>query len=269
MQDGSRRTSKLIATGGQAVQEPANGDDRLVKPQENLRNVRLVVTCDPDYVAFMRRMADRRPSGGGPRAAGELLGGMVEQAVRHWLSATVPLQPERILAWEQTQRSGRVGTLYREIDGVWQIDDESLCLFEMKLTHAENMEGGVGLAQLGRSTQILLASGRLRYILQRLVYVAEEPVPVLNGEIPSLEPVNEYDAVGVIWAPPAAVEKAAQELGLLLPADWLAPEAREGFVEDPERDEWRQFSDTSARQRGVEEVTDGPFADALRRAMER
>ena len=45
-------------------------------------------------------MADRRPSRGGPRAAGEYLGGLVEQCVRHWLGKAVPLSEERILVWQ-------------------------------------------------------------------------------------------------------------------------------------------------------------------------
>ena len=111
-------------------------------------NVRLVLTDDADYIAFMRRMADRRPSRGGPRAAGEVLGGLVERSVRHWLGKSVPLSEERILVWEQRQRNGRNATLYREIDGIWQIDSESLCLYEMKLTFPENMERGVGLRRM-------------------------------------------------------------------------------------------------------------------------
>src|SRR5205823_7250700 len=101
---------------------------------DSFRHVRLVTPDDPEYIAFMRRMADKRPSRGGPRAAGEYLGGVVEMAVRHWLADFVPLQEERILCWEQRQRNGRQGTLYRELDAVWKIDDESLCLYEMKLT---------------------------------------------------------------------------------------------------------------------------------------
>ena len=38
----------------------------------------------------------------------------------------VPLQEERILGWTQRLRNGRNGESYREMDGVWQIDDESL-----------------------------------------------------------------------------------------------------------------------------------------------
>lgn len=229
-------------------------------------NVRLIKPDDPDYIAFVRRMADRRPSRGGPRAAGEYLGGMVEQAVRHWLGGFVPFQEERILSWEQRLRNGRHATLYREIDAIWIIDAESLCLYEMKLTTPENMERGVGISQLDMSADILFASKRYRYVLKRLVYVAEAPVPVLE-DLQALAPDDAYEEIGVVWVPPAAVEMAAQELGLDLPEGWLQPEAREGFLEDPEREEWRQYADT--QERAPEE--DGglnPLAEALRKAMQ-
>ena len=38
---------------------------------------------DPEYVAWRRRMADKRPSRGGPRQAGEVMGGLAEQCVQH------------------------------------------------------------------------------------------------------------------------------------------------------------------------------------------
>jgi hypothetical protein len=227
-------------------------------------NVRLVKPDDADYIAYMRRMADRRFPRGGPRAAGEYLGGLVERAVRHWLSKAVPLLEERILVWEQRQRNGRNATLYREIDAVWQIDAESLCLYEMKLTFRENMERGVGLRQLEASTETLFASSKYEYILKRLVYVAEEKVTVLEG-LPVLEPDDEYAEVGVIWAPPAQVVKAAEELEIELPPNWLEPESREGAMEDPERDAWREFADTTARD--AESEASNPMAEALRRLL--
>lgn len=237
---------------------------------DSYRNIRLVKTDDPDYIAFMRRMADKRPSRGGPRAAGEYLGGIVERAVRHWLGGFVSLEEERILSWEQRLRNGRHGVMYRELDAVWKIDAESLCLFEMKLTTPENMERGVGLRQLDIAQETLLLSNQYQYVLKRLVYVAAEPVTVLE-DIPTLEPDDEYAEVGVIWVPPDAVEKAVQELELELPADWLAPESREGFLEDPEREEWRQYADTAAREAtdGEDSLPDNPLAQALRRAQEK
>ncbi|HLJ54697.1 MAG TPA: hypothetical protein VKT77_06620 [Chthonomonadaceae bacterium] len=228
-------------------------------------NVRLVPTDDPDYIAFMRRMADRRPSRGGPRASGEVLGGLVERAVQHWLARRVELLPERILVWEQRQRNGRNATLFREIDAIWQIDAESLCLYEVKLTYAENMEQGVGLRQLDASTETLFASGRYRYILQRLVYIAPERVTVLDG-LPELEPDDECAELGVVWAPPDEIEAAARELEIDLPENWLEPESREGVVEDPEREAWREFADTAARDPDADEPT-GPLTEALRRSL--
>lgn len=232
---------------------------------DSFREVRLVKTDDPEYIAFMRRMADQRPSRGGPRAAGEVLGGLVEQCVRHWLSGFVPFQEERILTWEQRLRNGRHGRLYREIDGVWTIDHESLCLFEMKLTYAENMENGVGLSQLDASADTLFTTRKYRYILKRLVYVAEERVTVLD-DLPALEPNDENSELGVIWVEPAWVEAAAKELEIELPENWIKPESREGTVEDPAREEWRQFAEQAAE---TEESAYNPLAEALRRAKEK
>jgi hypothetical protein len=196
-----------------------------------------------------------------------VLGGRVEICVRHWLNSYIPLADERILAWEQRQRNGRHTTLYRELDAVWQIDDESICLYEMKLTFPENMENGVGLRQLETASDILNTCNRYRYILQRLVYVGDEKVTVLDG-LPELEADDENAELGVIWVPPDAVEAAAKELEIALPEDWLDPESREGDFEDPEREAWKQFADTSSQESDAENP-DNPLADALRRALER
>src|SRR5579875_347202 len=255
-----------------------------------VRDIRLVRPDDADYIAYRRRMADLRPSRGGPRQAGEMLGGLVEQAVRHWLGKQVPLQEERILSWEQRLANGRHGRLYRELDAVWPIDPESLCLFEIKFTTKERMAMGVGLDQLDAAAEILARSKRVRYLLLRLVYVGAEPVPVLveEGEGGGLEgegvgregkgvglegeesegllvvpPTEEYEELGVIWVPPAAVEESAAELGLELPANWLEPEAREGAVEDPERDAWRFYVESAQEATSVE----NPLAAALKRLL--
>lgn len=241
----------------------------MLNDYDTFRHVRLVLPDDAEYIAFLRRMADRRPSRGGPRAAGEVLGGLAERAVRRWLSGFVPLREERILAWEQRLRNGRHATLYRELDAVWQIDPESFCLYEMKLTTPENMERGVGLRQLDIAAETLFTDTHIKYVLKRLVYIGDEPISVLEGEIPILEPDDEYAEVGVVWVPPAAVEAAAQALEILLPEDWLLPESREGAIDDPERDEWRHYADTAAR--ADEEIgasSDNPMAEALRRALQ-
>ena len=135
----------------------------------------------------------------------------------------------------------------------------------MKLTFPENMERGVGLRQLEASTETLFASGRYQYILKRLVYVGEDRVTVLDG-LSELEPDDESAEVGVVWVPPEAVEEAARELEITLPENWLAPESREGVVDDPEREAWREFADTTAREPDGGEPTN-PMAEALRRLL--
>ncbi len=243
-------------------------------PPPTYYDVKIVKTDDPNYVAWMRRMRDNRPSRGGPRAAGEVLGGRVETAVQHWLSKFVPLQEERILGWTQRQRNGRNGDSYREMDGVWQIDDESLCLFEIKLTFQENRERGVGIKQLNTSAEILFTNPRWKYILKRLVYVAEEPHRVLENDegvgLPVVEPNDECAEIGVIWITPQQVEEAAKELAIELPEGWQQDEAREGHFEDPAREEWREFAGTEkpAAEENEDAIPDdNPLAQALRRAM--
>ena len=243
----------------------------LYNTTEGYREVQLVTIDDPEYVAFMRRMADSRPGRGGPRQAGEVLGGLIERCVRHWLSSYVPLMEERILTWEQRMRNGRTGRMFRELDGVWAIDDVSLCLFEMKMTFPENMERGVGLKQLNVAAETLFASRRYEYILKRLVYVATEQVAVLE-DLPVLEPNDENAELGVVWVPPDSVEAAAKELEIELPENWREPESREGHFEDPEREAWREFADTEARNAPVaadgEIPADNPLAAALRRLQQ-
>ena len=223
-------------------------------------NVRLVPADALDYIAFKRRMADRRPSRGGPRASGEVLGGKVERAIQHWLAKYVILDADRILTYDQrNEYNGRVSPQFRELDGVWKIDDVSLCVFEIKLTYAERMENGTGLKQLETAEEILFASGKYQYVLKRLVYVAEERVVVLDG-VEAVEPDDECAELGVIWVPPSEVVLAAQELEIDLPENWLEPESREGHVEDPEREEWRQFA-------GEDESAGNPMAEALKRLL--
>ena len=243
-------------------------------PPPTYYDVKIVKTDAPNYLAWMRRMRDNRPSRGGPRAAGEVLGGRVETAVQHWLSKFVPLREERILGWTQRLRNGRNGDSYREMDGVWQIDDESLCLFEIKLTFQENRERGVGLKQLNTSSEILFTNPQWKYILKRLVYVAEEPHSVLADEesegVPFVEPNDEYAELGVVWITPQQVEEAAKELEIELPENWQQDESREGHFEDPAREEWRQFAgaDTPAAEANEDVIPDdNSLAQALRRAM--
>jgi len=210
-------------------------------------NPHFVSPDDPEYRAFQGRMRDRRPSRGGPRAAGEFMGGLAEQCVQHWLKKFVPLQEERILTYEQRNRhTGRMTRFYRELDGVWCIDSESLCLFEMKFTFPENMERGVGISQLNKNRDLLFIDPKWKYILRRMVYIAEETerVTVLDN-LPALEPDDENTELGVIWVLPSDVETAAKELEIELPENWLAPESREGHLEAVDRPEWEAYLETT------------------------
>lgn len=250
--------------------------------RQSFRNVRLIDPEDPDYLGFVRRMADRRPPkvGTSQRSAGEYLGGLVELCVRHWLGKQVLLEKDRILAWEQRLNNGRVGPMYRELDAVWKIDNESLCLFEMKLTYGDNMRNGVGIRQLNTAADALFTDPRWHYVLKRLVYIETERVPVLE-DMPVVEPQDEYSEIGVIWVPVESVEEAAVELAIELPDNWKEPESREGTVVlDPEQEEWRRFATTDPKERPTDAdtteaevaeetpIADSPLAEALKRAME-
>src|SRR5262249_30856258 len=130
----------------------------------------------------------------------------------------------------------------------------------------ENMKNGVGLRQLDIAADTLFLNPRYRYILKRLVYVAEERVTVLEEDLPALAPDDEHEELGVIWVSPDDVAAAAEELGLELPEGWRLPESREGTIDDPEREEWRQFADTTAREPSEAETPNSVLAEALRRA---
>ena len=238
---------------------------------DSYRDIHLILTDDEGYIAWLRRMADRRPprTATARRSAGEYLGGLVEQCVRHVIGKKVALKPERILAWQQRLKNGRMGPMYRELDAVWQIDDESLCLYEVKFTRQELMEKGSGIKQLNISASILLSDTRWKYVLKRLVYLAAEAdhVDVLDG-LPELDAAEEYEELGVVWITPQQVEEAATELGLQLPANWTEPEAREGDLEDPERDSWKQFlphDEATGDEAGA--VENSPLAEAMRKAL--
>jgi hypothetical protein len=240
----------------------------MMNNRNSFRNIHLTSIDDEEYIAWMRRMADLRPSRGGRRSAGEYLGGLVERCVRHAIGKQVPLTAERILAWEQRLKNGRNGPMFRELDAVWQIDEESLCLFEMKLTRPENMEKGTGIKQLNTAAGILFDSGEWKYILKRLVYIAEEAarVPVLE-DVPCVDADEEYEELGVVWITPELVEQAAAELEVELPKNWSEPEAREGDMDDPERDSWRQFLPQEGETSTESVDENSPVAQALRKAL--
>ncbi len=236
-------------------------------------DIRLVRPDDRDYLAFVARIREQYPSRGGPRQAGEFIGGLVEQAVVSLLGDHVTLQEERILTWEQRLRNGRNGRLYRELDGVWKIDHESLCIFEVKFTLPDLIARGNGIKQLNIAQRLLLSSGSLQYVLKRLVYVTSEPIPVLNDPegdypqgLPSLEIGDAFEELGVIWLTPEAVSQRAEQLGLSLPESWTDEETRSGEIYDPEREEWRQYSDAADIK---PEEQESPLARALRMAQEK
>ncbi len=239
----------------------------------NETDIRLVRPDDRDYLAFVARIRDQFPSRGGPRQAGEFIGGLVEQAVISIISEQLPLQEERILSWEQRLRNGRHGRLYRELDGVWKIDHESLCVFEVKFTLPDLMSRGNGIKQLNIAQRLLLADGKLKYVLKRLVYVADEPIPILadpegdypNG-IPTLEITDAFEELGVIWLTTGAISQRAAILELDLPENWTDEETRTGEIYDPEREEWRQYSDVADVK---PEEQESPLARALRIAQEK
>lgn len=226
------------------------------------RHIRLAPPDDAEYLGYLARLRDARPPGWGRRSAGEYLGGVVEKAVVHWLKSRVPLKEERILTWEQRLKNSRSGRLYREIDAIWEIDSESLCLFEIKFTHAENIAKGAGIKQLETSCEILAQVPEYQYLLKRLVYVADEPVPLNDDTIPAVEPDEEFEEWGVIWVSLDAVAQAAEELGLELPENWREPTAREGRLETAAQEEWKQYGETEAPEE------ENPLAEALRRAMQ-
>ncbi len=226
------------------------------------RHIRLVRPDDSEYRGYLARLRDNRPPGWGRRSAGEYLGGKVEQAVQHWLQSHIPLKEERILSWEQRLKNNRSGRCYREIDAIWQIDSESLCLFEIKFTHADNIARGAGLKQLEASSAILSQVEEYAYLLKRLVYVADEPSPLSDETIPVVEPTEEYEEWGVIWVSLDTVAQAASELEIELPENWRDPTAREGFLETPEQEEWKQYGESETPEES------NPLAEALRRAMQ-
>jgi hypothetical protein len=236
-------------------------------------NISLVCPDDHDYLAFMARIREQHPGRGGPRHAGEFIGGIVEQSVSSLLAEHVPLQQERILTWEQRMRNGRNGRLYRELDGVWKIDHESLCVFEIKFTLPELISRGNGIKQLNIAQRLLLASRDYEYVLKRLVYVADEMIPVLDDPegdhpagLPALEIDDAFEELGVIWFTTEAIAVRAAALGLSLPENWTDPETRAGEIYDPEREEWRQYSDTADVK---PEEAESPLARALRLAKEK
>lgn len=238
--------------------------------KKSYRNITLLSPDNPEYLAFLGRIRDSNPPRGGGRQAGEYLGGLVELCVRHWLNEQIPLSEERILSWEQQLKNGRHGTMFRELDAVWQIDYESYCLFEFKFTLPEFMENGSGLKQLNIASGILENIPTVKYILRRLVYLSESPVSVLADEdfpegIPVVSPDDESTDLGVVWVPMESVETSAKYLELELPENWRLPEAREGIVPDADLEEMRKHLSTV--NEGAMNMSNS-LAEALQKALE-
>jgi hypothetical protein len=226
-------------------------------------SIRLVRWLQPDaqeFKRYIRTLRAQKPPSRGQRQAGEIIGRMGEKAVRHWLSARIPLQPERVLSWEARLPRGQYCTLYREIDAVRRLDQTALCLFEIKIAAVNRLRQGYGLGQLGEAVKILASDPRWRTIL-RLVYVGDDAVPVKNG-LPVLDPQDDSTPLGVIWVPPTVVEEAACELGLCLPDRWQEAEFRSGSLTSPEG----TAPVANNAVNSLREPAEGPIAEALRRA---
>ncbi len=193
-------------------------------------NVSLITPDDPEYVNWGRRRAEKRRMlrvSAPRRNMGEKIGWVVEQSARHHLSTLIPLQSERILRWQIVHEDQtRASTLYREIDAVHSFE-EGYAFYEIKLTASHRIASGHGLTQLKAASKTFRQGQELNpRVILRLVYIAEEPMPVLSGKIPSVHHSDITTTKGVIWITPSQIESAARELGLELPSNWMSPEAR-------------------------------------------
>lgn len=194
--------------------------------QNTVSGVRLVSPRSEQYRLFLKNILESRPAGKGQRNAGEMIGRLAEQAVRHWLYQQAPLDGDRILAW---QERARPGTRYRELDAVRRVDAGTACLFEIKLASPKAMENAIGLGQLDAAADILLKGRLFRRVCRRLVYVSDAPSPVgRGGGIELISPDDMAPELGVVWVPPSVVAETATALALDLPPDWFDPAARRG-----------------------------------------
>ena len=131
---------------------------------------------------------------------------------------------------------------------------------------------------MNTSAEILFTNPRWKYILKRLVYVAEAPHPGAEqddegiGLAFALEPGDECAELGVIWLTPQQVEAAAKELAIELPEGWQQDEVagrpilktRSARSGDSLREQRKPASEEN------EDIIpdDNPLAQALRRAMQ-
>ena len=226
-----------------------------------ISRVQLISPHSPEYRLFLQKILENRTSRGGQRNAGEMIGRLAERAVRHWLYQQVPLDSNRILAWQEHERAG---LRYQELDAVQCVDHEALCLFEIKLAAPKAMERGIGLGQLNSAVNVLLEGRRCRRVCRRLVYIADAPLPVGRDEgIRRVNPDDTQTDLGVVWVSPSAVTAAAAALDLSLPQDWFDPSVRSGPA--PSASPEDAFS-----CRAADAVTPfNPVAAAMERALAR
>ncbi len=122
-----------------------------------VRSVRLVPPDDPAYLSAMaeQALAHRRYGAREETTATYRASGRVEEAVRSWLGARVPLMRERILAAEVLYRDGRTyEPLFLELDAVEGRDGVPSRIYEIKFTtSASAIRRGFG--QVERAHRLL------------------------------------------------------------------------------------------------------------------
>jgi len=178
----------------------------------------------------------------GKRAAGEIIGKLVEITACYILHQHVPLQEERILACTMPNRLGDYIQLHREIDAVARIDSRTLLICEVKLSKSVYLQQGVGLQQVSDSARLLRSGGCCSQVRKRLVYIAKHPLPLYYG-MTSVAIDDTTTESGVIWLTSEQIIAAACELDIPLPQGWMNPAVRGRSV--AETAEWRHFANCS------------------------
>jgi hypothetical protein len=179
------------------------------------------------------------PAWRGERAAGEIIGKLVEIAACYILHQHLPLQEERVLACTLPNRNGAYSQSHRELDAVAKIDDRTLLIYEVKLSKSVNLQRGVGLQQVSDSARLLKSGGCCSRVRKRLVYIARHPLPLYNG-LTSVTIDDTTTDTGVIWITPEQIAEAAREMNISLPEGWMSPAVRGRSVASTE--DWRRFA---------------------------
>jgi hypothetical protein len=132
----------------------------LVSAREAIHRVRaiqLVGTDDPGYLSAMadQALAHRHYGPKEDQSATYHVSGRVEAAARAWLSARVPLLPERVIAADVLYRDARAyERLYLELDAVEGRDGIPSRVYEVKFTsNLAAMRRGFG--QVARAVRLL------------------------------------------------------------------------------------------------------------------